>query len=908
MKDGYNGYTSNGTWDDTLNLLSKKDFNNIYTQYSYDETGNIKYEKRMEYYPSGGPVKETRREFKGPCNGITKLVNPKGNITTWDYDNNGNLRFTHEPLGKNTQYNYFINGDLKEIIDANNNKAQYDYDNNGNLNKITIINPQGFNIVTEYLNDSFGKRIQKTDPLGRVTTQTWNAVDKVTNITFYDGTQINRTYDIRGRLTQEVDSSGHITDYTHDDNTDRMKSMTRYTDYYENGSPIISSAIITTYDYDLKGNLTCINKYKGTTTSVPLQTIQYQYDWLSRVVAKTEPDQQQGTTKTTVYTYSLAHNSPATIINKNGDGVLNKYDYFGRLITSQNIKGDGSEIERFEYDANDNMVSAEGPYGKTSYTYDDLDRLANATYQYKNCPQVFIGYAYDLTGNRISMGKYIGSFQQQSGISYSYDFANRLKTATHSMFGSVSYTYDDVGNRRTMTYPNGLAQITYDYNSKNRITNTTYKDKNGAAISSVNYDYYNNGDRKKMTNEFGITTYEYDGLDQITKVTTPRWETQEYTYDDLGNRRNLRTNEQGDIKSVSYTYDPANELRTIATEGVPGYISLDYDANGNCVKKGNINYEWDYLDRLVIINNLSLNSVIEFTYDQQNRRIKKKDSEEERYYFYDGPEPIFELNGSGNVITERFKIGNELISSVRDQVSNVKQVIYNLNDNFGSTIFVLDSSGNLLANYYYEPFGKCWNAKGDVRNDIRFIGKEYEEDIGLYYFVMRWYDPDIGRFVSPDPRSSLLNYIYCENNPLKFIDYFGLQQTNIGSPPVGSEGTPIGYNPAPSKKDTPNDQGYNWYMNHMAEQQGIKPPPKYGEGIESKDTVQGEAILTEKVSSIEGTVEVSLKTSPDATTKTDNGSSNKKDDTGKGNKGESGAKDGEKKSWWEIILNTLFGI
>jgi YD repeat-containing protein len=44
-----------------------------------------------------------------------------------------------------------------------------------------------------------------------------------------------------------------------------------------------------------------------------------------------------------------------------------------------------------------------------------------------------------------------------------------------------------------------------------------------------------------MANEFGITSYEYDGLDQITKVITPRWGTQEYIYDDLGNRLTLTT-------------------------------------------------------------------------------------------------------------------------------------------------------------------------------------------------------------------------------------------------------------------------------------------------------------------------------------------------------------------------------
>ena len=175
----------------------------------------------------------------------------------------------------------------------------------------------------------------------------------------------------------------------------------------------------------------------------------------------------------------------------------------------------------------------------------------------------------------------------------------------------------------------------------------------------------------------------------------------------------------------------------------------------------------------------------EFTYDNQSRRIKRSyNGGSVKYYFYDSLEPIFELDGNGNIVTEQFSIGGELIAkSVQYPVpalrslgvvgSSVQQKTYHLNDNLGSTVFVLDSAGNLLANHYHDPFGKAWNVKGDIGNDVRFTGKEYEEDIGLYYFAMRWYDPEVGRFISPDPFEPSA-YVYCANNPLKYIDLTGL--------------------------------------------------------------------------------------------------------------------------------------
>ena len=766
-----NGHMMISAWDEEkLNRLTSIDLNNIYTDYSYDETGNIIYEHSLEYFSSGGPEKTTRREFKGPFNGITKLINPRSKITTWQYDDFGNARFVYELMGKTTQnifdYTSGYTGDLIETIDPNGNHTKYGYDQWGNFNKITIINPQGDNIVTEYVNNSIGRRIQKTDPLGRITTQTWNAIDKITNITFYDGTQINRTYNARGRLTQEIDSSGHITTYGYDNKTDRLVSIIKYREYNNSGSSITGSEIITTYDYDYKGNLKDIKKYKGNINSVLLQNIKYEYDWLNRVILKIEPGQQAGVTRTTRYGYGWGFNSPYEIIYNNEDGILNIYDCFGWLKTFQDRKGDGLEKEEFRYDANNNMIYAAGSYGMIYYTYDDLDRLINTNIYYKNCLPVNFNYVYDYNGNRVSMSKYIGTLgQQQSGINYIYDFANRLINATHSFFGTIDYTYDKVGNRTTMTYPNKVAQITYDYDVKNRISNQTYKNKHGVVLSSVDYTYYNNGDRKTMINEFGITNYKYDGLDQITKVQTPRWGTQEYIYDDLGNRSQLKITEQGIERDVFYTYDPANELRTIDDSGT---ITLDYDKRGNCTRKGNIAYEWDCLDQLVKVTNGS--KVSEFTYDHQRRRIKKIDSNGTRYYFYDGLDLVLELDVIGNIISEQFNINNELISKkFHLSISNFQQIIYHLNDHLGSAVFILDSAGNLLANHYYGPFGKAWNVKGDIGNSIRFTGKEYEEDIGLYYFATRWYNPDIGRFISPDPLEPL-GYNYCKNNPINYID------------------------------------------------------------------------------------------------------------------------------------------
>jgi RHS repeat-associated protein len=78
------------------------------------------------------------------------------------------------------------------------------------------------------------------------------------------------------------------------------------------------------------------------------------------------------------------------------------------------------------------------------------------------------------------------------------------------------------------------------------------------------------------------------------------------------------------------------------------------------------------------------------------------------------------------------------------------------------------------------PFGECRNSQGTLPTDKLFTGQRLDTT-GLYYYGARYYDPQIGRFISPDPTipdpknpQALNRYSYCINNPFKYIDPSGL--------------------------------------------------------------------------------------------------------------------------------------
>ena len=104
-------------------------------------------------------------------------------------------------------------------------------------------------------------------------------------------------------------------------------------------------------------------------------------------------------------------------------------------------------------------------------------------------------------------------------------------------------------------------------------------------------------------------------------------------------------------------------------------------------------------------------------------------------------------------------------------------------DHLGSSNVITDASGNLVEHYEYTPYGTTAVQEIVSRPSSllhhKFTGKELDST-GLYYYGARYYDPKIGRFITPDPiiqdlydPQTLNSYTYCRNNPLRYIDPTG---------------------------------------------------------------------------------------------------------------------------------------
>lgn len=136
---------------------------------------------------------------------------------------------------------------------------------------------------------------------------------------------------------------------------------------------------------------------------------------------------------------------------------------------------------------------------------------------------------------------------------------------------------------------------------------------------------------------------------------------------------------------------------------------------------------------------------------------------EAAYYWYDGDGNMVknEVNG---IVT--YYIGKHYEKTVQGSQQNERKyyfvganriairengtLTWLISDHLGSTSVSVNASGNLVSSLRYTAFGEVRAASGTTATDYRYTGQRNEAEIGLYYYVARFYDPYLNRFLSPD--------------------------------------------------------------------------------------------------------------------------------------------------------------
>ncbi|MCB0184366.1 MAG: RHS repeat-associated core domain-containing protein, partial [Caldilineaceae bacterium] len=194
----------------------------------------------------------------------------------------------------------------------------------------------------------------------------------------------------------------------------------------------------------------------------------------------------------------------------------------------------------------------------------------------------------------------------------------------------------------------------------------------------------------------------------------------------------------------SYGYDTAGRLTSYegaaqtVNNSFPGHAikksGYCYDANGNAKSRPGQTLLWDVQNRLKEVTN-GTTTIESYLYDPDGQRVKKVAGSTSTYYI----SPLYEISG-GTIIKYYYFNGQRIAQK------NGSTLYYLHSDQLGSTVLTT-SSANATQTYY--AYGRLRNYSGSFPTRHQFTG-QYIDDTGLYYYGARYYDREIGAFISPD--------------------------------------------------------------------------------------------------------------------------------------------------------------
>ncbi len=280
----------------------------------------------------------------------------------------------------------------------------------------------------------------------------------------------------------------------------------------------------------------------------------------------------------------------------------------------------------------------------------------------------------------------------------------------------------------------------------------------------------------------GAVSYVYDDKYRLTGYTNTNASpsSQSFTFDYRGNRLSLASTPGG---ATSYTVGDNNMVTAAGGE------SLQYDGRGNVTGRGSTQFEWDYKNRLVKADKEGVQEDLYYTYNNADRMLSRTKWNKKVTYYYNGNQLLCEKDEFGRLSKVFINDSEGLLGFTilnykpNGEFSNYEPVYYLFNDQ-GSVTTLTNEVGRPIKHYLYDPYGNLTNTTTDPNNNFTFIGRYggYKDwDSGLIQFQHRWYDSNLGRWMSRDPigvRGGVNVYEYVGNRPNVFTDATGYYGTS----------------------------------------------------------------------------------------------------------------------------------
>ena len=741
----------------------------------------------------------------------TTVTDPRGNVTSYTYDNWGNLTSVLHPDGRieNTVRQWAVDQDLGSLytvtVSGNASPTQTTwYSSLGQELRTGVKRFNGDIIYTDRQYSSSGRLLRESLPYKTpVDTIRWNTT----------------SYDSLGRVVSVNAASGAVTSYSYNGRTTGTTkegiTITRSVGADGNLYSSHDSGGDIQYYYRPDGQPDSVRVLIAGTVSSPVwATTLFTYDDYGRRTSVVDPS---AGTRSDTYTDNADGSS--SVVHTTANGTVTTYrDYLGRITQIQ--RHDNASLPVHEEQENLRPVNF-----NTTYTYNNYGDLLSAVSN--NGTSTY--YTYDAYGRIATRRENIpGSRWLQRA--FSYDTAGRVAATAYSTDSGISVT-------ESYTYTNGYHTATTAMNTavwqllgENALGQPTLA-YTGSVIRRYGYDAFGLPIKREMESAEGATTmdfrYSYHHPtgnmtwreDATREVSNENFAHETFTYDGLNRLATMGDNLLSGSRNVTYS-NPGN-VTSIDGNGVFYYQNGQnhpYRISGGIIgelawcQNPNIILGYTCYDRPMYIAGTA--GLVEFTYNDAGERVSAvssiyvdngpSQSNWERYYIGNQ----YEREIIGNTTRETLFLGGDAYSApmIFYRENGTGGALYNLGrDVQGSITHLSSANGTLLQEFSYDPWGRqrdpathAFASYGplpgsDEEEESRttatvsspvlhrgYCGHEHLEQFGLINMNARLYDPFTGRFYSPDPyvqmpdfSQSFNRYAYCLNNPLKFKDQNG---------------------------------------------------------------------------------------------------------------------------------------
>ena len=379
-------------------------------------------------------------------------------------------------------------------------------------------------------------------------------------------------------------------------------------------------------------------------------------------------------------------------------------------------------FESFEYDDVGNIDSISNCKNQIDYKRDKSQLITNKdnqTFVYDGARKLIMELVGNINTNEIDI------------LKTNYNKNKRaLQLSDHNIENASRKNILDIADE---TSNDAVNNFLFNENKTNNIDKSfLIESKQPANTRSYYYDAVGNVLNNNST---------YNEFKQLTND-----DSYIYTYDDKGNLKTKKSKKDNSKKI--YTFNAQNQLLKVETKS----------KNNNFIKS------------------------FVFTYDALNRRVSKThtsiDNNYSHYYLYDGLNIVAILNNNTKELISTITYDDKIDTPLSITTNN-KTYFYS-RDHQGNILHLTNENAEIVEEFTYDAYGKItsYHQSEVTLNPYCYTGREFD-DVDLYYYRFRYYDPTTKRFLSLDPigfeSGDYNHYRYVFSSPVNYTDALGLK-------------------------------------------------------------------------------------------------------------------------------------